>query len=378
MFYENQSERQKLEYKNMLSIIGKLTRLFSDSDSPYLPYRVQENVFCKYFQADNISRSDCSADAKKNNIGIGLKTWVGSDDQKVAEFNRLRTTFAGLTGLELVRRISVLRNERIRVTKNLHGLTEMVYHIVKRIPGQMQICEHSFDFIDIENIRLLDDRSSDNNIYFADGNHVYHFSLSKNTLYMIFENLEILDTFGVDILEDPYTCLSNINNALPTATGNQQTTVYEQICLRLYSTKRDGSKFVFEKSGLNQWNAQGRPRHPSEIYIPFPAEDRDRNIGFFPPAEQPFNLRLPNGNVISANICQENGKAIMSNPNKVLGEWLLRDVFELQEGTLVTYDMLELFGIDSVVITKYDNENYSIDFSEIGTYEQFYNLENEE
>ncbi|MBQ9792438.1 MAG: NgoFVII family restriction endonuclease, partial [Clostridia bacterium] len=134
MFYENQSERQKLEYKNMLSIIGKLTRLFSDSDSPYLPYRVQENVFCKYFQADNISRSDCSADAKKNNIGIGLKTWVGSDDQKVAEFNRLRTTFAGLTGLELVRRISVLRNERIRVTKNLHGLTEMVYHIVKRIP----------------------------------------------------------------------------------------------------------------------------------------------------------------------------------------------------------------------------------------------------
>ncbi len=378
MFYENQTDEQKLEYKNMLSIIGKLTRLFSDSDSPYLPYRVQENVFCKYFQADNISRSDCSADAKKNNIGIGLKTWVGSDDQKVAEFNRLRTTFAGLTGLELVQRISVLRNERIRVTKNLHGLTNMIYHIIKRIPGYMQICEHSFDFIDIENIRLLDDRSSDNNIYFTDGNHIYHFSLSKNTLYMIFENLEVLDTFGVDILEDPYTCLSNINNALPNVTGNQPTTNYEQICLRLYSTKRDGSKFVFEKSGLNQWNAQGRPRHPSEIYIPFPAEDRDRNIGFFPPPEQTFNLRLPNGNVISAKICQENGKAIMSNPNKILGEWLLREVFELQEGTLVTYEMLELFGIDSVVITKYDNENYSIDFSEIGTYEQFYNLENEE
>lgn len=34
------------------------------------------------------------------------------------------------------------------------------------------------------------------------------------------------------------------------------------------------------------------------------------------------------------------GKSIMSNPNKALGKWLLRDVFELPEKTLVTYDML--------------------------------------
>ena len=66
------------------------------------------------------------------------------------------------------------------------------------------------------------------------------------------------------------------------------------------------------------------------------------------------------------------GKAIMSNPNNVLGEWLLRNVFELPEGTVVTYAMLQKFGIDSVVFTKHGELDYSVDFAEVGTYEDFY------
>ena len=62
----------------------------------------------------------------------------------------------------------------------------------------------------------------------------------------------------------------------------------------------------------------------------------------------------------------------MSKPNKKLGKWLLRNVFELNEGTLVTYEMLEKFGIDSVIITKHSDLEYSIDFAEVGTYEEFY------
>ena len=62
----------------------------------------------------------------------------------------------------------------------------------------------------------------------------------------------------------------------------------------------------------------------------------------------------------------------MSNPNKELGEWLLRKVFEIKEKTLVTYDMLELFGVDSVVFTKIEDLKYKVDFAEIGTYEAFY------
>ncbi len=373
MFYDLQSEEQKQQYKQMLGIIGKLTRLFSDNACPYLPYRVQENVFCKYFDAENLSRSDCSADAKKGKIGVGLKTWMGNNDQKVAEFDSLREKLSLLTGLDLAKKVSEFRNERIRITKNLHGIDNLIYHIVKRIPNTMQIFEHVFEPIDIENITLLPERGNINNTYFTDGKHVYHFSMSKNTLYMIFDDMELLDSFTVDILDDPYIYLmglaENITQSVTNQEGSFDTT--NKACLRLYSTKPNGTKFVAPKSGLNQWNASGRKRNANEIYIPFPAEDRERYAGFFPNRDQNFELLLPDGTIISAKVCQQDNKAIMSNPNKVLGEWLLRKVFELPEKTLLTYEMLKIFGIDCVVFTKLGESRYSVDFAEVGTYEKF-------
>ena len=386
MFYELQPQIQRDNYKKMLSIVGSLTQLFSESDCPYLAYRAHENIFCKYFEAENLARLDCSADAKKNRIGIGLKTWTGQDDQKVAEFGKLRETFEGLTGLDLVKKIAEYRNERIRVTKNLNGIDEMIYHVIKRVPGTMQVLECAFDYIDIDHISLITNRGNVNNTYFTDGRHTYHFSTSKNTLYMIFEDLELLDNFNVEIMDDPYTCLMNL---MPCANAEAVSEYTEpqlvvpkanQICLRLYSTKPNGTKYVAEKSGLNQWNGarfvrrtgEYKPRDPNELYIPYPAEDRRNTVGFFPDRDTVFNLRLPDGSEIPAKICQDDGKAIMSNPNNLLGEWLLRKVFELPEGTLVTYDMLLKFGIDSVVFTKHDELDYSVDFAEIGTYDMFY------
>ncbi len=377
MFYENQPVFQREQYKKMLSIIGNLTLLFSESNCPYLPYRAHENIFCKYLEAENLARFDCSADAKKNRIGIGLKTWMGNDDQKIAEFGRLRETYRNLAGYDLVRKISEYRNERIRVTKNLHGIDEMIYHIVKRIPNAMQIIEYAFSYINIDNLSIIDGRGNVNNTYFTDGVHTYHFSISKNTLYMIFENIEVLDSFEVEIMADPYNYLMNLSDTnRPTMDYAQLDPAQHfnkenQLCLRLYSTKSDGTKFVAEKSGLNQWNAGGRRRNPNEVYIPYPVEDRERSIGFFPPRDTVFDLTLPDGSTIPAKVCQQDNKAIMSNPNKVLGEWLLRNVFELQEGTLLTYQMLEVFGIDSVVFTKVDNLKYTVDFAETGTYEEF-------
>ena len=384
MFYELQPQIQKENYKKMLSIVGSLTQLFSESDCPYLAYRAHENIFCKYFEAENLARLDCSADAKKNRIGVGLKTWTGQDDQKVAEFGKLRETFAGLAGLELVKKIAEYRNERIRVTKNLNGIDDMIYHVIKRVPGAMQVLECAFDYIDIENISLITNRGNVNNTYFTDGRHTYHFSTSKNTLYMIFEDMELLDNFNVEIMDDPYTCLMNLMPGVSAETVAEQVIPQpvvpkeHQVCLRLYSTKSDGTKFVAEKSGLNQWNAGGRKRHPDEVYIPYPAEDRERTRGFFPDRDTVFDLRMPDGTVIPAKVCQQDNKAIMSNPNKILGEWLLRNVFELPERTLVTYEMLERFGIDSVIFTKHGDLDYSVNFAEIGTYEQFYGIDEEE
>ena len=375
MFYDLQPIINKQNYKNMLTVIGQLSNLFSENDCPYLVYRAHENIFCKCLEAENLARSDCSADAKKGRIGIGLKTWIGNDDQKVAEFGRLKKNYSNLTGIELVKQIAEYRNERIRITKKLHGLDSLIYHVVKRVPGKMQILEGVFDEIDIENIRLLEKIGNDNNTYFTDGRHTYHFSVSKNTLFMIFDFLELLDVFDVNIVEDPYTLLMN---TLHSPENIQPTTQLQQskakICLRLYSFSKNHGKFVGAKSGLNQWNASGRPRNPNELYIPYPKEDRERLPDFFPPRDTPFNLRLPDGTVIPAKVCQQDSKAIMSNPNKLLGKWLLRGVFELPERTIVTYDMLEKFGIDSVIFTKNADLDYSVEFSELGTYEKFYNI----
>lgn len=381
MFYEKQPLNQQNEYKSMLSLIGSLSNLFADSETPMLYYRAHENVFCKYFEAENLSREDCSADASKGTIGIGLKTWVGRNDQKVAEFGKLRPTYEKLAGNDLINKIAEYRNERIRVTKNIHGLDQMIYHIVKRIPHGMQIYEATFDCIDIKNIKLDKSRGNENNTYFSDGKHTYHFSMSKNTLFMLFDDMELLDSFDVEILKDPYEALKNLltnknENLYPIINQNYVNTMSNKdnkLCLRLYSIKK-GKKVVFSKSGLNQWNANGRKRNVNELYIRYPVEDRKRKI-FFTPTNKSFNLFLPDGSKMSAKVCQASGKAIMSNPNSALGKWLLRDVFELEEGKIVTYDMLKIFGIDSVMFTKIDNDNYRIDFCPLGTYEAFYDLE---
>ena len=374
MFYRNQSEAQQNQYKKMLSIIGNLTLLFSESNCPYLPYRAHENIFCKYFDADNLARFDCSADAKHNGIGIGLKTWMGNDDQKIAEFGKLRETYNDLEGLALVKKVAEYRNERIRITKNIHNIDNMIYHIIKRIPNIMQIIECSFDSINITNITVINGRGNVNNTYFTDGNHTYHFSISKNTLYMIFDNYDILDEFEVEIMADPYNYLMELAaTTRATALIDQQVPDYSnKLCLRLYSSNNTRGKFVAERSGLNQWNAGGRSRNSNEIYIPYPVKDRRISENFFPPRNTVFDLHMPNGTIIPTKICQDDGKAIMSNPNNILGEWLLRTVFEVPRDTLVTYEMLEIFGIDSVVFTKLEYGKYKIDFSEIGTYENFY------
>lgn len=373
LFYNLQYEEQKRDYKRMLAIVGNLTVLFSESSCPYLSYRAHENIFCKYFKAENLARNDCSVDAKKGKLGIGLKTWMGNDDQKIAEFGKLRETYKSLTGIELVKKISEYRNERIRITKNLYDIEKMIYHIVKRIPGSMQIIEYVFDYIDVNRISIIPNRGNANNTYFTDEKHIYHFSTSKNTLYMIFEDLKVLDQFEVEIMNDPFQYLMDISMSRENYKFYKKKIIDidTSLCLRLYSTKSDGTKFVPEKSGLNQWNAAGRKRNPNEIYIPYPAEDRKRKKDFFPDRDTIFELQLPDGNIIPAKICQADGKAIMSNPNKLLGEWLLRKVFEVEENTVITYEMLERFGIDSVIFRRNGALNYSIDFAEIGTYEDF-------
>lgn len=419
-FYKNQPKANKDKYKALLKAIGSLSRLFSDSDKPFLYYRAHENAFCYAFDAENLARSDDSADAKKDLLGIGLKTWVGRGDQKVAEFGELKPEYKDLEGIDLVKKISEYRNIRIDRTLRMYGLDELLYHVVRRNTkngkGIMEILEMEFDKVDIEHIRLINDRGNENNTYFTDGKHTYHFSTSKNTLYMIFDNLQLLEEFDVEIKEDIFERLEDIYNLLfggdsssqtePTRTDKAKEVMsvlsgekepkYETLCLRLYSTKGKDEKivkYVAEHSGLNQWNGvrtsnrtrkdgttihKATPRDENELYIPYPSEDRKRKPGFFPGRDVSFDLQLPDRQWISAKVCQDDGKAIMSNPNNVLGKWLLRDVFQLPTGKVLTYEDLLIFGVDCVLFKKLGENKYSIDFCEIGTYERLLNEDEED
>ncbi len=152
----------------------------------------------------------------------------------------------------------------------------------------------------------------------------------------------------------------------------------EYIILPLYSN-RGGRKNVPEKSGLNQWNAGGRDRNENELYIPIPKKIHDKYPNFFPSRNEHFNLKLPNGQILSVKVCQDNSKALMSTHNADLGKWLLRQVLNKPIGELVTVDDLNRYGIDSVRIVNEHNitddgrKIYSISFvsDEYESYETF-------
>lgn len=367
MFFETQAKQQRQEYQDFLKIAGCLSNLFSNSELPYLYYRVAEKVFCRAFEAEDLSRSDVSADAKKGTLGIGLKTFlVGNNKtfQKVAEFNSDRLLYANLNPHDLIKKVSELRNTRIEFTENTHGLEKSLYHCIIRDSGKFKIFEESMDKVDIQNIRNI--KANNSSIAFDDGIHEYSFLLSKSTLTKRFSTNPIIYEFDVDILEDPLFELQKLLSQKDLLLEKEKR-IKQTVYLPLYGRNHT----VFEKSGLNQWNAGGRERHSDEVYIPIPVEIHKNFQGFFPDRDTPFSLKLPNGNIMQSKVCQDNNKALMSYSNRELGKWILRDILKLKEGELLTYEKLQILGIDSVRIDKISNSEFEINFAKIGSYEQF-------
>ncbi len=369
MFYSKQQNINQEQYQQFLCIVGSLSNLFSDSNVPYLYYRIAEKIFCRAFGAEDLSRSDVSADAKKDNLGIGLKTFLAGNNktlQKVAEFNADRNLYTNLSPKELIEKVSQLRNNRIDFTENAHNLEKSIYHCVLRDEGKFKIFEEAMDRVDIENIRNI--KANKSSIVFDDGIHDYSFLLSKSTLTKRFKTENILFEFDVDILEDP---LIELQKCLvkEIVVAKQKAKIEEAIFLPLYGRKQT----VFEKSGLNQWNAGGRDRHHDEVYIPVPIVIHQLFPNFFPDRDTPFNLKFPDGESVTAKICQENGKALMTQSNRKLGKLILRDGLKLSIGELATYEKLQLLGIDSVRIDKISHSEFEINFSRNGSHEDFIN-----
>jgi hypothetical protein len=236
------------------------------------------------------------------------------------------------------------------------------------------------NLIDVNSIRDIKLKSGKNSISFHDKHHEYSFLLSKNTLFKRFLVQE-LQSFPVEILGNP---LDKIHQFLSVnGQPSKLTTLFDtDLLVSRYSSKSriidtiflplyGKNKKVGERSGLNQWNARGRERHPNEVYIPIPAMVHKIAPSFFPDRDTSFDLLLPNEKLMIAKVYQDNSKALMSYSNRELGEWILRQVLGLKCGEVLTYEKLLDLRIDSVRLDKTENSTFEINFSAVGAYDNW-------
>jgi hypothetical protein len=375
-------------YLKLLASVSKLSGLFSESSVPFINYRVAENIFCRCFNAGNLSRSDTAFDAKYNSIGIGLKTFTcpaNSSTEKVAEFNSLSRSLSEFQGKDLALKLGEFRNERINLANRIYDIKNSMYHIVARREKELLLYETDYHGIDLANIHsVIENKAS---LQFEDGQHAYSYNYSKSTLYRKFFIPKNAFRLPIEIIEDPFELLLELfeNKDFKPAT-NQLVKGVNYVVLPLYGMDGEKEKFVFEKSGLNQWNAAGRKRHVNEVYIPVPSEIHHKYPNFFPAIDESsknhFNLHLPNGETFDASMCQtalieiagqkiNKGKGLMTKSNKGLGDWLLRKALQLKENELATIQMLDKLEYDSVIIIKENDDNYKIDIMKTDSYTEF-------
>ena len=353
MFYKNQSEKSKVMYKRFLNAAAFIGYLNSPSSKkPLIDSRISEEIFCRSFQAKDIGRKDIAIDAHKPNNGIGIKTFIGGAQQKIAQFKSAKKYPIPTEPLQIVKAISRYRNARLREAINQYNLDRLVYHSIYRTENQeIFIFEQSMNKIDVKNTKVI--KIKDKNIIkYEDGEHNYSYNISDSQLSLRFDLTCPVDSFihtqnKADL--DYY-----INNIVNKPKAKQPV---DSVVLKLYSSRLNE---VAEKRGLNQSFADGRARHHDEVYIPIPKAVHNAKPDFFPPRHKTFILKTNDNQKFPAKVCQDNNKSLMSNPNKSLGKWILREQLKLPKGKKVTLRHLRQMKIDSVLIEKLDISNYKI------------------
>lgn len=400
IIWDKFSKEEKQEYIEFLKIFGSLSGLFKDnqaganSKKPYLYYRNHEQLFARVFKVEDLTRKDSAFDAlgvwTSDRIGIGLKTWIHTKDvtyQKVAEFNKLAPLVIepliekGATE-EVIHKVSELRNERIMLDKRLYRTDKEVYHCITRDDNVMNIVETSYDLIDIASLKLI---KSDGKTYsFKDRLHKYKFYKSKSVLLEEFDasQNEIIMKIPIEQFDDPFELIKMIK--LP---ENNEETIHEEIYLPLYQDKKEG-RIVSNCSGVNIRNGKPkskgsntpRPEYEIEVRIStwihnvFPNffginafdENQVKNEKL-----NDFDLILPDGRALKGRIKQQNGKSLQTSPQGALGKWILKDVLGLKGREMVTWELLDKLGIDSLRITKIDDKHFKITVAETCAYEKF-------
>lgn len=410
-------------YATLLRLVASLSRLFSDNDAPYVDSRFVERLFVQTTGATDLGRRDISFDAQFDDVGIGVKTFLAGTGntkrEKVAEFTSYARDgrFSGLSRKDLVYEVVAARNDRVLSDANELGidLEKSIYHCLIRMPGGAVVHEEAYGTISTKSlsptnssgvpIASWDEMGA--GVYFTDGISNYSYSTAKNVLMKQFTFDRHTNYIPVEIIANPLDGLEGmigssasqdvpIINSMPR--DNEQATLFgvsdtastnllpgvNYVVLPLYSSRNELNE-VPKKSGINQWNASGRARKLGEAYLPIPITIHQHFPEFFPPRDSVFELKLPiRKESVSAKVCQDGGKALMTNPNYLLGEWLIgvlhpsmpRSQFGEIAVDVDPIDYADLLRIqkDSVRIVKQsiDGVNkYSVEFAAIGAYEEF-------
>lgn len=412
------------KYAELLRAVASLSRLYSDNEKAYIDSRFVEKLFVYTSGAKDLSRKDNSFDAMLGKAGVGVKTFgvpsAGSKkSEKIAEFTTLASQgiFNGLTQEQLALKASEIRNARVKTDAAEYDIEidSSFYHCLLRTSEGAIIHEEPYSYINIDKIKPVNPNTFQEVEKFPDGigfpcfsdeKHIYTYNTSKNVLFKRFDistglNSDLIPLVIHDgVFEKLLGWFKGLNKTTIEYSVQQTLPLYEvptelkagvdYVILPLYSlshSKRQSKlvgknvKVVAEKSGINQWNAAGRERKFGEAYIPIPVGIHHKYPNFFPSIDWSFNLKLPNGKGVSAKVCQQNRKALMSNPNDLICEWLFKSIDSnfsevefkdrFNHKRFYTYADLEIAGKDAVKVTKTDADNYSIEFMPIGAFEAF-------
>ncbi|WP_282163704.1 hypothetical protein [Turicimonas muris] len=404
------------KYKKYLKAMAALSGLFGTDAKPYINYRFVEKLFIKCCpSAVDYTRQDNSFDAKVGKAGVGIKTFVsrnskqfspiGTDykHEKVAEFTKWAKDYslASMIPEELAQEVSELRNARVQSDCGTCGIDikKSIYHCLIRFPQKAIVHEEPYPLIDIDNIIPCDSRfkkvkhfskdiTSDVNFY--DGHNFYKYSRSKNVLYKKFVfNLETAPAIDLSVKEDPFEVLLSLLQTSISQDISMSKTSDPFVVLPLFSLR--GGKQVPLQSGINAWNADGRPRNFGEAYIPVPSWIYKEKSDIMPlidpkgPLDKSnakrIDLHLPNGVTVSAKLCQSDLKGLMSKDNTDLVRWIFATIdgsFQAAkakrfQSTTIPYTLADLkrIGKDSVALIKHRDGSYSLVALPYGSYEKY-------
>ena len=213
IFNTNFKEKEYELYYHYIKSASSLSKLFSESNIPFLHYRLAENLFCKAFNAKNLSRTDTAYDAKIDNIGIGIKTFVcpsNSKTEKIAEFDRKNSELKNLNLEKFVIKLAELRKERINFSNRTYKIEKSYYHCIARKKSSLVIFDTNYDLINIDKINIISD--NDASIKFKDNINEYSYNYAKSTLFKKFIIPQNPKTIDIQIIDNPLDLILKIFN----------------------------------------------------------------------------------------------------------------------------------------------------------------------